>query len=178
MLARTARPLTGRAVQRHVSRPASQAGVQKALDRLAETGLVTQTRSGRAILNELNRDHALASAVLEVVALEETVLVRIAEVVRTFAPGVSRALLFGSVARHEAGIHSDVDLLLVWPDATKEQVRWSEAADVAVAVVQLTGNPCVPLVYTDDEYSGLRERAPAFAGSLDREAIDLLAHGA
>lgn len=178
VLARTPRPLTGRAVQRRVSRPASQAGVQKALDRLADTGLVRQISVGRAVLNELNRDHALASSVLEVVEMDETVPVRIAGLVRAHAPGVSRALLFGSLARREARADSDVDLLLVWPDSIDRSVRWSAAADIAVAVTRLTGNPCIPLVYTDDEFSGLPERAPEFAASLDREAIDLLSSAA
>ena len=178
VLARTTHPLTGRGVQRLVSRPASQAGVQKALDRLADTGLVQQTRAGRALLHRLNRDHVLARAVLEVVAAGDTLPLSIAEAVRTHAAGVSRALLFGSAARHEAGPDSDIDLLLVWPDTTEESMRWSAAASLAAAVARLTGNPCTPLVYTDDEYAGLAERAPGFAASLDRDAIDLLSRSA
>ncbi|MDE0138037.1 MAG: nucleotidyltransferase domain-containing protein [bacterium] len=176
VLARATHPLTGRAVQRLVSRPASQAGVQKALDRLADTGLVSQTGAGRALLHRLNRAHVLAPAVLEVVAMNETIPIRIAEAVRIHAPGASSALLFGSVARREAAPHSDIDLLVVWPDTTEESTRWSAAADIAVAVARLTGNPCTPLVYTEDEYAGLPERAPAFAASLDRDSIDLLAY--
>lgn len=174
VLCRTIRPLSGRAVQRLLPRPASQAGVQKALDRLAADGLVIQTAAGRSILNQLNRDHALASAVIEVAALGDEIPARIAEIVKTHAKGVSMALLFGSVARGEAGPGSDIDLLLIWPAGTEEPVRWSAAAEVAVGVTQLTGNPCTPLVYTDEEYAGLPERAPGFAESLDREAVTLI----
>lgn len=174
VLCRTTRPLSGRAVQRLLPRPASQAGVQKTLDRLAAAGLVTQTAAGRSILNLLNRDHALASAVIEVVAVGNDMPARIAEVVKTHATGVSMALLFGSVARGEAGPGSDIDLLLIWPTGTEEPVRWSAAADVAVGVTRLTGNPCTPLVYTDEEYAGLPERAPGFAESLAREAVTLI----
>lgn len=175
VLARAAHPLTGRAVQRLVARPASQAGVQKALDRLAETGLVSQTGAGRALLHRLNRAHVLAPAVLEVVAMSETIPIRIGEAVRIHAPGASSALLFGSAARGEAAPGSDIDLLVVWPDTTEESARWSAAADIAVAVGRLTGNACTPLVYTEGEYAGLPERAPGFAASLERDAIDLLA---
>ena len=174
VLCRTTRPLSGRAVQRLLPRPASQAGVQKTLDRLAASGLVTQTAAGRSILNLLNRDHALAAAVIDVVAVGNDMPARIAEVVKTHAKGVSMALLFGSVARGEAGPGSDIDLLLIWPTGTEEPVRWSAAADVAVGVTRLTGNPCTPLVYTDEEYAGLPERAPRFAESLAREAVTLL----
>jgi len=174
VLCRTTRPLSGRAVQRLLPRPASQAGVQKTLDRLAASGLVTQTAAGRSILNLLNRDHALAAAVFDVVAVGNDMPARIAEVVKTHAKGVLMALLFGSVARGEAGPGSDIDLLLIWPTGTEEAVRWSAAADVAVGVTRLTGNPCTPLVYTDEEYAGLPERAPRFAESLAREAITLI----
>lgn len=175
VLAGATYPLTGRAVQRLVSRPASQAGVQNALNRLADTGLVSQTGAGRALLHRLNRAHVLAPAILEVVAMGETIPTSISEAIRAHAPGASRALLFGSVARREATSRSDIDLLVVWPDTTEESARWSAAADIAVAVTRLTGNPCTPLVYTEGEYAGLPERAPGFAASLERDAIDLLA---
>ncbi|WP_420614063.1 nucleotidyltransferase domain-containing protein [Candidatus Spongiisocius sp.] len=174
VLCRTTRPLSGRAVQRLLPKPASQAGVQKTLDRLATAGLVTQTAAGRSILNLLNRDHALAPAVVEAVAVGDEIPARIAEVVKTYAKGVSRALLFGSVARGEAGPGSDIDLLLVWPAGTDSAVRWSATAAVAIGVARLTGNPCTPLVYTDAEYAGLPERAPGFAESLAREAVTLI----
>jgi len=174
VLCRTTRPLSGRAVQRLLPRSASQAGVQKTLDRLAAEGLVTQTAAGRSILNLLNRDHALASAVNEVVAVGDDIPARIAEIVETHAKGVSMALLFGSVARGEAGPGSDIDLLLIWPAGTEESVLWAAAAEVAVGVTRLTGNPCTPLVYTDEDYAALPERAPGFAESLAREAVTLI----
>lgn len=174
VLARTTDPLTGRAVQRLVSRPASQAGVQKALDRLADTGLVRQTRAGRALLHRLNRDHVLAPAVIEIVGLADSIPDRIAEAVRAQVPRVSKALLFGSVARREARTESDVDLLVIWPDATDEDTRWAGSLAIADRVEALTGNTCLPMVYTEEEYAGLPERAPAFARSLARDAIDLL----
>ena len=174
VLCRTTRPLSGRAVQRLLPRSASQAGVQKTLDRLAAEGLVTQTAAGRSILNLLNRDHALASAVHEAVAVGDDIPARIAEIVETHAKGVSMALLFGSVARGEAGPGSDIDLLLIWPSGTEEPVLWAAAAEVAVGVTRLTGNPCTPLVYTDEDYAALPERAPGFAESLAREAITLI----
>ena len=176
VLARTTLPLTGRAVQQLAPRTASQAGVQKALDRLAATGLVRQTPAGRSILNQLNRDHALAPAVIEVVALGDTMPARIAEVIRRHAGEASKALLFGSVTRGEAGPDSDIDLLLVWPADTDESTRWAGALDTARSVEQFVGNACIPLVYTDDEYASLPERSPAFADALARDAIDLLTY--
>lgn len=176
VLAQASHPLTGRAVQRLVSRPASQAGVQGALNRLVDTGLVRQTRAGRALLHRLNRDHALAPAVIEVVRLADTMPDRIAEAVRAQVPGVSRAVLFGSVARREARAESDVDLLLIWPDHIDEDSRWSGSLAIADRVEQLTGNTCLPMVHTESTYEQVSETAPRFARSLAQDAIDLLGH--
>ena len=102
---------------------------------------------------------------------------RVADVVRRHASGVSKALLFGSVTRGEAGPDSDIDLVLVWPADTDESARWDASTDIAVRMTRFTGNPCIPLVYTESEYADLPRRAPAFAKSLARDGIDLLECG-
>ena len=101
----------------------------------------------------------------------ESLTARIAAVVRERAVGVSRAILFGSIARGEARPDSDVDLLLVWPDNTDEDARWDTAMGTAQAVDGVAGRVCIPLVYTDYEYARLS--AP-FADSVTRDGIDLL----
>ena len=99
---------------------------------------------------------------------------RIASAVRDHADGVSRAILFGSVARGEERPDSDVDLLLVWPDNTDDDARWDTSMRVAQVVDEVAGRVCIPLVYTHDEYEHLSSR---LASSLDRDGIDLLTYG-
>ena len=99
---------------------------------------------------------------------------RIASAVRDHADGVSRAILFGSVARGEERPDSDVDLLLVWPDNTDDDARWDISMRVAQIVDDVAGRVCIPLVYTHNEYEHL---SSGLAGSLDRDGIDLLTYG-
>ncbi len=99
---------------------------------------------------------------------------RIASAVRDHADGVSRAILFGSVARGEERPDSDVDLLLVWPDNSDDDARWDISMRVAQIVDDVAGRVCIPLVYTHNEYEHL---SSGLAGSLDRDGIDLLTYG-
>ena len=99
---------------------------------------------------------------------------RIASAVRAHAHGVSRAILFGSVARGEDRPGSDVDVVLVWPDAVDEDTRWDDSMRIAQIVDSVAGRVCIPLVYTDREYEHLSD---GLASSLARDGVDLLSHG-
>ena len=96
---------------------------------------------------------------------------QIALAVQRHADGVSRAILFGSVARGDEGPESDVDLLLVWPDSTDEDTRWDRSMRIARIVDAVVGKVCIPLIYTDREYEGI---SPALSTSLQRDGVDLL----
>ena len=176
VLARATEPLSGREVRSRMSREASQAGVQKALDRLRVAGLVTQRPNGRAILNRLNRDHALARHVVDLVEMGDTMPSRIAEVIRPHLEGASKALLFGSVARWQADSDSDIDLILVWPD-DYDKDPWDATDSINEQLRRFTGNPCNTLLFTESEFeekcAPWLEREPDFP-ELPRTTLDLL----
>ena len=176
VLARATEPLSGRAVRRRLSRQASQSGVQKALDRLYVAGLVKQRRNGRAILNHLNRDHVLAPFVVDLVELGDTMPSRIAEVIRPHLEGASKALLFGSLARWQADADSDIDLILVWPDAPDGD-PWDAKVDIGSELERFTGNPCNTMLFTESEFAEhcapWLDREPDFP-ELPRVTLDLL----
>ena len=176
VLARVKEPLSGREVRRRLSREASQAGVQKALDRLCAAGLVTQRPKGRAILNELNRAHALAPFVVDLVEMGDTMPARIAGAIRPQLEGASKALLFGSVARWQADSESDIDLILVWPDDYDED-PWDAKHRISDELMRFTGNPCNTLLFTESEFekecAPWLERTPDFP-ELPRTTLDLL----
>ena len=164
VLARANEPLSGREVRRRLSREASQAGVQKALDRLCGAGLVTQRPKGRAILNRLNRHHALAPFVTDLVEMGDTMPSRIAEVIRPHLEGASKALLFGSVARWQADSESDIDLILVWPD-DYDKDPWDAKDSIGEELMRLTGNSCNTFLCTESEFE--EEFAPWLDGQPD-----------
>ncbi|MFP5333646.1 MAG: nucleotidyltransferase domain-containing protein [Acidimicrobiia bacterium] len=174
VLAHTTRPLTGREVQRLLSRDASQQGVQNVLDELAAHGLVIQMPAGTSVLNTLNRDHVLAPFILRIAGLRDELLAHLTAIVADEAPWATRAILFGSLARGEADEHSDIDLLLV-RDETIPDHDIPPEEDIATRVRRLTGNPCNIVHYTTTEFSALPDRAPDLYAAISVEGIDLLA---
>jgi predicted nucleotidyltransferase len=83
--------------------------------------------------------------------------------------GLVRLGYFGSYARGDWGVGSDLDFVAVVRDSTEPFHRRSLAWD-------LTGLP-VPaeiLVYTEAEWRGLLERRRRFARTLERETVWLV----
>ena len=171
VLAHTTKPLAGREVMRLLPREASQQGVQNALDELAAHGLVIQTAAGTSVLNTLNREHILATSIIRIVDLRNELLAELSTIIADEAPGASRAILFGSLARGDANEESDVDLVLVWDDAVPEEER---EEDIASRVYRLTGNPCRLMHYTTSEFEALPDKAPDLHSALLSEGISLL----
>jgi predicted nucleotidyltransferase len=99
------------------------------LANLSAQGLTDVQRVGRSDLYQLNREHALLPLVQRLFA-EERTLQRELELflrrrIRALAPTVQEAYIFGSVARRESRIGSDIDLALVAP---RSALRAGDAA--------------------------------------------------
>ncbi|GAB3598825.1 hypothetical protein GCM10027586_01010 [Kineococcus gypseus] len=131
-------PLTGREVHRS-SASGSYRGTLAALDRLVEQGLVDARRVGQAREYVLNEEHvaypALAAA-MAVFTPRHDLDDRLRSLVRERFPdrtGTSLAY-FGSFARGEARVSSDIDLLLVLPDDAPE-----DAVDELVGELETRG---------------------------------------
>jgi predicted nucleotidyltransferase len=65
---------------------------------------------------QLNREHLAADAIVALADQWATLLQRIKDYLAEWNPEPVSACLFGSAARGEAGVASDIDLLLVAPD--------------------------------------------------------------
>lgn len=136
------RPMTGRQVANVAG--ASVRGVRNALERLARQGIVTQTTVGASYQNDLNRDHLLfpaLDAAFRLVDPWSAFVHRLAHLVdgRTSEPERVSVAVFGSMARREATLDSDVDLLVVVPvvDDSTEDLR----SDLTRGVRAWTGQP-------------------------------------
>lgn len=114
-LARVQSSFTPPQLQRVIGRH-SEAGVRKALQRLAVQGLVQRQRAGRADLYELNREHLAAAHVTAIATLFDEFVRRAEEHLSTWRPRCEYAALFGSAARGEMNPDSDLDILVVRPD--------------------------------------------------------------
>ncbi len=138
-LTQLARPVTTRAL-------AGQAGIspQAALDvvnDLAESGLISAERAGRALMVALNRDHLLAKPLIAAVETRGRLVTNLTHELHGWKQ-LAGAWLFGSAARGDGARHSDIDLLLVAnTTTTTTTTTWLDTTARMVDRVQAwTGN--------------------------------------
>ncbi len=160
-LLRTDAPLTGRQVHALVSGDYSLWTVQGALKALTQLGLINTQTIGRAGVHTVNETH-VAVAPLRVLldpiaALTDTVRHSVDDQVET-------VILFGSIARGETGMGSDVDLAVIAP------AGWDGRPDLEDAVRTRLGNDCDVLAFTPDDFTRL--------AAIDEPVVsDILADG-
>lgn len=140
-LASTSRPLAAREVARLVRR-GSWGGVRKVLVRLAHHGVVGMQEAGNVTLYSLNRRHLAAPAVDLLVGLREELLRRLSEAITSWSVPAVHASLFGSAARGDGDVTSDIDLFVVRPRGVDhDDPTWRAQVDqLAVDVLAWTGN--------------------------------------
>jgi hypothetical protein len=143
VLAGTTRGLSGREVQR-LAGTGSVRGVQLVLARLVAQGLVSAEEHASATLYEANRSHLAWPSVEALVGLRRHLLDRIRAAATGWTIAPLHVSLFGSAARREGDAASDIDLLIVRPDALAEGDEVWEAQIDALrdGVLAWTGNRC------------------------------------
>ncbi len=171
VLASSTMPRSGRELARRAGR--SSTGVQHALDRLVEHGLVARLQAGRTFLYTLNRDHLLAPVVEKMAEARPELIRRLRDEIGSWRTPPAHASLFGSTARGDGDTASDIDLFLVRP-ADAEEDLWAEQVNgLADSIRAWTGNNAGIVEVSEDELSELRESPPPVFGELRRDAIDL-----
>ncbi|WP_328526322.1 nucleotidyltransferase domain-containing protein [Kribbella sp. NBC_00359] len=175
VLARTDRPLTGRAVAALLRAPASPSGVQKVLDDLVGNGVVMAEPAGRARLYTLNRDHVAYQAIDQLARLRELLLERIKAEAESWDLPAKAVWLFGSTARGQGGADSDLDLLIVRPDDVDESdPRWLEQVESLTAHASLwSGNSCEVVEYSAREVRELIRHGERLVTELRRDAVPI-----
>jgi predicted nucleotidyltransferase len=147
-LLRTDIPLTGRQIHALVSDDYSLWTVQEALKALTQLGIVNTQTIGRAGVHTINEDHV---SVAPLRALLDPITALTGTVREAVGNDVKTVILFGSIARGEANIHSDVDLAVMAP------AGWDGRADLEDAVRVRLGNNCDVLVFTHEDFTHLAD---------------------
>jgi predicted nucleotidyltransferase len=116
--------------------------VRKVLVRLAEQGIVRVEEAGSSTLYALNRDHVAAPAVQQLMALRDELARRLQEQILSWAVPALHASLFGSAARGDGDVTSDIDLFVVRPqDVDEDDATWRSQLDrLATEILGWTGN--------------------------------------
>lgn len=167
-------PRSGREVARQAGR--SNTGVQHALERLVEHGLVDRVEIGRTYLYTLNWDHLLASAVERMAEASSELIVRLREVIAAWEIPPVHASMFGSAARGDGDVDSDIDLFLVRSEQAdaSDHVWGRQIGELAEEVKSWTGNNAGIAEVSEDELSRLPVDQPHLAEDLRRDAVDLV----
>jgi predicted nucleotidyltransferase len=101
---------------------------------------------------------------------DPTILGRIADRLRERL-GATRVIVYGSVARGEATIHSDIDLLVVAPSTDRTYRRIVEAHDAIGALAY--GLPISPIVLTPQEMDLRQRQGDAFVREILDTGVEL-----
>lgn len=172
VLAGTTRPLTGRHIQR-LSRRGAVSGVAAVLDRLVVAGLVLAEPAGRATLYRANRDHLAWPVVEAAMGLRLSLFEGLASAISTWHVQPRAATLFGSVARGDGGVDSDIDLLLVRAGPAAEE--WEQQVeDLVVQIRAWTGNDAQLIDVDSRTWARMVKEADPLVASVSADGIDLL----
>lgn len=120
----------------------SEDGVRKALRTLDRQGIVLSERSGQAVRYQLNRQHLAAPHIVALASLRQTLIDRLRDVIDGWSLPCTYASLFGSAARGDMGVESDIDLFVVRPtEVDAEDPQWNDQVDSLEARTRAwTGN--------------------------------------
>jgi predicted nucleotidyltransferase len=153
--------------------------VQLALEELVALGFVSRIEGGRDFLVRLNREHRLAPAVEQIFRQEAEHFLELRRALVEAAGGrasqeVLSIVLFGSAARSEDTLGSDVDTLLIAPDARVRNSALERIESSREPLLERFGVRIHPVGYSLSEARRLwRQRRPPLPEAL-RDGIVLL----
>lgn len=172
-LATAGKPLTVGQVAQRTAR-GSEIGVRRSLARLVEQGIVRATLIGRNHVHELNRDHVAAGVADLLAGLRNELWRRFRAELAEWRPRPLYAAVFGSAARSDGDVSSEIDLLLVHPPFPGEKptkAGWIEAMS------DLLASPAEPdaAEQWQSHVDALRERVETWTGN-QLQVVDLSVH--
>lgn len=164
-------PMTGRQIAR-LCEAKSHRGVSLVLERLRQQGLVDVVEAGSANLYSLNRDHVATSAVEALTDLRGKLFQRIREAISGWEIAPISVAVFGSAARGDGGISSDIDLLIVRPEPTDadEPVWDKQLSDLSFLIHRWSGNHASLIQATPSDIVSMVARGAPIVESLRNEA--------
>lgn len=174
VLARTSKPLSGREVAELTRGRAGQWRVNQVLGELAEAGIVLKESRPPANYYLLNHDHLASDGIKALAGLRTKLITRIARKVSEWSPPPAAVWMFGSAARGDGGVDSDIDLLVVGAEGRKRTPSSAHEADVdelSSAVARWTGNDCQIVYLTRWDLDEMVRRGERLIDEVVRDAI-------
>lgn len=178
------RVLLGVTVPLNASQIAAHAGLTRpavatVLDDLAAMGIVRSSSAGRANVHLIERQNIYVERLIEPLFAAEQQLPQDLEtdLRTTFEDAAESIVLFGSYARGEQYVGSDVDVVLVARDAAAKQSLDERVHRYAPQFRTRYGAVLSEITYEVQEANALWRTAPAFLESLKRDAVVVSGRG-
>jgi predicted nucleotidyltransferase len=165
VLLRTGEPMTGRQIHGLVSDDHSLWSVQEALKALTRLGLVESRTIGRAGVHTVNDGHAFVAPLR---ALVDPIAVLRAAIGEVIDAKVRAVILFGSIARGDPGVDSDIDLAVIATTA------WDKRVELQDTVRTRLGNDCDVLLFTWAEFRQRAAEGEPVVSDILREGVALV----
>ena len=175
VLARSGEPLSGRRIAELAGPAVGSSRTATILPDLVRAGIVTAVERPPAVLYSLNREHVAADAISVMCDLRGALIDRIrAELSRWTTPPVT-AWLFGSAARGDGDLDSDIDVLLVRPEMVDEDdpVWESQRTRLAEAIGRWSGNGTALIEFTDGELWEWRDSDERLLAEIESDGLHL-----
>lgn len=176
--------LLGVTVPLNASQIAAHAGLTRpaaatVLDDLAAMGIVRSSSAGRANVHLIERQNIYVERLIEpLFAAEQQLPQDLEEDLRaTFADFTESIILFGSYARGEQRVGSDVDVVLVARGEAAKRSLDERLHTYALEFRARYGAVLCEITYEVREASALWRTAPAFLESLKRDAVVVSGRG-
>jgi predicted nucleotidyltransferase len=161
VLALADQSFTGRRVHQLAGRGTEQ-GVRNALERLVAQGIVLRSPAGPSYLYALNRRHLAAPHVVGLATVRDELFARWRQLIAGWPLRPRAVVLFGSAARGEMRLDSDIDLLVVVDEDTEELEGLIEQLQAETSA--WTGNDARVLSVTASQVS---PDEPVFAAAAE-----------
>lgn len=175
VLARTEEPMSGRRIAELSGDKARKTWVNTLLSELVEAGVVLADSKPPSKLYRLNRDHLAAPAIEALANMRARLIEMLRDDIRRWQPAPSSAWLFGSVARGEGGVESDIDIAIVRSDRIDDDdSAWSfQVAALGERIRLWAGNEASVIEYAESELAALATAGEGIVRSIRAEGIHL-----
>ena len=175
VVARSGAELSGRQIAR-LAGTGTPANVRLSLLRLVDIGLVTMVPAPHATMYSANRSHILWPAVEIAMNARQELNRRIATFADASAPDGVTVALYGSVARGDSNKKSDIDLLVIFPDAVTIDGRDEFVTGLRDSVQLWTGNDAQIYDLTESALTRQREEGDPIIDSWATDGIIVFGH--
>ncbi len=165
--------LTGRQIAELAAVPVVSAS--RVLADLAEIALVHARDVGQARIYRLNREHALWAALAAMMATAAIIEERIRSISLEKAPSETTVAIFGSFARGDAGLSSDIDIVIVSRDSAHTDARLELVDELEETIREMTGKSVNVIDILDEDLDRLVKNEDPLIESWSQDARTL--HG-